>query len=399
MSCFLDNTSTQPNWLNQYGSIQPAGQSPYDLDYDASGNLTNDGSFVYTYDPENRLLTVVQGATPIAIYTYDAMERRISKYIDETDSTTTYVYNRSQVIAEYEDDGIIGPVLARKFIYGPWIDEPVCMMIPSGRTNAGLYFYFFDGLGSVVALVNSSGNIVERYEYEAYGKVTIGNADFSQTFTKSQYGNPFMFTGRYYDDESGLYYCRARMYSPALGRFLQTDPVGYADSMNLYQYCGNNPVNWIDPWGLCKEDAVTIDAQAWEEYLQGVYDDVQELSPVWYHVLWAIRAGYFDTELNGSNLYIDEKAKHALYYIEPLDRYVYGWEINYVGQGMLYERFVIIPGLDNVYAHTMPFTWKIINAWQKDYKVKDDFNKNMHIMTPLGKREYSRIRKEKEKGR
>ena len=58
------------------------------------------------------------------------------------------------------------------------------------------------------------------------------------------------FSGRRYDAESGLYYYRARMYSPAIGRFLQPDTIGYWDSMNLYQYCLNNPVNWIDPLGL-----------------------------------------------------------------------------------------------------------------------------------------------------
>ena len=95
---------------------------------------------------------------------------------------------------------------------------------------------------------------MERYRYDAFGQTTVCDAGGSpRTPNESAVGNPYMFTGRRYDPESHLCYYRARMYSPALGRFLQPDPAGYIDTMNLYAYCGNNPINWIDPWGLRDE--------------------------------------------------------------------------------------------------------------------------------------------------
>ena len=105
-------------------------------------------------------------------------------------------------------------------------------MIESTQTYAGTYYYHFDALGSVVALTNSSGNTVEVYEYAVYGQVGASDPN---------HPNRFMFTGREYDKETGLYYYRARYYNPQIGRFLQTDPVGYGAGMNLYRYCDNNP--------------------------------------------------------------------------------------------------------------------------------------------------------------
>jgi RHS repeat-associated protein len=82
------------------------------------------------------------------------------------------------------------------------------------------YFYHLDGLGSVVALSNTSGTIVASYSYDVFGAATV---------TGNEYGNPYRFTARRYDDETGLYYYRARIYAPNTGRFLQPDPVGYDD--------------------------------------------------------------------------------------------------------------------------------------------------------------------------
>jgi len=171
-------------------------------------------------------------AFKMILYDYDASGRRIAKCVDDVD--TEYFYDGDHCIMDYAENGSV----LRKYIYGPGVDQPI-MMIDVNDANE-VYFYHRDGLGSVIALSDAAGDTVVTYEYSIYGVPASSDVNIP---------NPFQFTGRRFDSETGLYYYRARMYNPNIGRFLQTDPIGYGDGMNWYAYCGNNPTGFTDPSG------------------------------------------------------------------------------------------------------------------------------------------------------
>jgi RHS repeat-associated protein len=228
---------TSINASDDFYLPQPAGVST-----DLNGNLltwfSNGIKQTYTYDSENRLRTVALGAAaPSISYDYDALGRRLSKTVNS--ATTWYLPDGDEEISEYTTAGVM-----HRYVMGPAVDDRIAH-IDSTSGSAVTRYYHVNHQGSVIATTNADGSIVQRLSYDEYGNLTSA---------ASATGEAFRFTGRRYDEETALYYYRARYYSPVLGRFLQTDPVGYKDDVNLYGYVKNDPLNQTDPLGLSALD-------------------------------------------------------------------------------------------------------------------------------------------------
>lgn len=221
-------TSYQSNKLNAYTQ---AGSTPWQ--YDGDGNLTNNGTFSFAYDDRNKLESVNGG--DVASYQYDPLGRRIRKQVGE--EVTEYYYDGQRVIEEHHSGTV------SSYVYGTWIDD-VLRMDKAGE----VFYYHKNALGSVTALSDRVGQVLEYYEYDPFGAVTFLDAAFEE-IAESTVDNPYLFTGRRWDKEIGLYYYRNRHYDPEHGRFLQRDPLGYVDGMGLYEYVMGNPVLYIDVFG------------------------------------------------------------------------------------------------------------------------------------------------------
>jgi len=232
-----------------------------------------DGTYGYEWDALNRLIKVELKGAPnvtVAEISYDVMNRRVWREADEDqdgtpDEELIYVWDGWRNIEErdYSTEDLL-----RDYVYGTYIDEVVhgrsdfwdgSTLGPDGdfADSKEQFYYTTNNLYSVAALIDTSGNVIERYEYLPYGAVTVytGAGVDSTWFTSDDATSSYSdiqhvtFTGRRSDPESELMYFRNRYYSPELGRFVGRDPLGYVDSLNVYAYAKAQPSGIVDALG------------------------------------------------------------------------------------------------------------------------------------------------------
>ena len=234
-------TTYTSNNVNAYTNI--TGPQAFTPEYDDNGNLLRDANNKYAYDFNNRLF--MAGSTE---YKYDALGRRIAK------DNITYYYVGDQMVEECTNNE------TTSYLYGNNIDETLQM-----KRGSSVYYYHTNHLGSTMTLSDADGAIVERVDYDAYGLPTFFDDDGS-IMERSSIGNAILFTGREYDADSETYYYRSRSMHPKVGRFMQKDPLGYVDGMNLYSYVNNMSIIMVDSKGKEKKSCESESCDASKGY-------------------------------------------------------------------------------------------------------------------------------------
>jgi RHS repeat-associated protein len=229
-------------------------QTPEVFNYDADGNLTNDGRWAYIWDAENRLVKMTAntlvGPQYQLNFVYDAQSRRIQKIVATNGvaiSTNNFVYDGWNLAAELNPNG----TLVRSYIWGSDLSGSAQGAGGVGGLIAVSYhgtattncFAAFDGNGNIAALINAAdGSVSANYEYAPFGELVRETGPLARN-------NPFRFSTKYQDDESDLLYYGYRYYNASTGRWPNRDPLSERGGINLFAFIGNNPINCYDKIG------------------------------------------------------------------------------------------------------------------------------------------------------
>lgn|GEM_PF-3055577 len=195
-------------------------------EYDLNGNLIRRGNDEFAYDEDNKL--VYSNVNSVETTYKIGVDGLRSSKTTAGISTDYSIDEAGNVISEGSEEIIIGHMAVAK------------------KIGSSYYYYLYNAHGDVTALTDSTGEIVNNYSYDPWGRI------ISQT---ENVPNDIKYAGEYQDSETGLIYLRNRYYDPAIGRFITEDPV--KDRLNWYAYCGNNPIRYVDPWGLIGYDRLT----------------------------------------------------------------------------------------------------------------------------------------------
>jgi RHS repeat-associated protein len=262
-------TNYAPNALNQYTST--AGSS---FSYDNNFNMTHSAGFNGVYNAANRLVLASNGGsgeaqTTLASFVYDGLGRCVKRTLG--DVATVFIYDGWKPVAEWD-------AWAEYFqawnAYGPGQDE----ILLRQDAKMGYLRFQLDRHGNVAFLLDNDAALIEKYTYDVFGLPKITDATGTVVRSFSHYEHNFLFQGREYIRQLGIYDFRNRFYSPTLGRFIQTDPIGLqtegaklsaqqralyvgggapetfgSSELNLYRYGNGDPVNGSDPFGLDAE--------------------------------------------------------------------------------------------------------------------------------------------------
>jgi RHS repeat-associated protein len=243
----VENTQTETySYITGTNLLQDVtGTETVTYSHDANGNITGIGDKVLTYNQNNRLIRVEEDGDILGEYTYNGLAQRVIKEVDGVTTVFHYDFN-GNIVGESDLDGNF----ITEYLYR---GNGRVAKVDVGTST--MSYYLNDRLGTPLLMTNETNTVIWEGVYKPFGEADVN--------PNSSVVNNHRFAGQYYDQETGLHYNYHRYYMPQTGRYLTADPIGLIRGINLYPYVLNNPIMFIDPFGLCENGGGTWLTHLW----------------------------------------------------------------------------------------------------------------------------------------